>query len=505
MAEKVEDPLRGLYRQLGIPLAGEGNFADVKPNTVIKQWPGPFEQVREAFDPEYASAKKLAITQQGMMDDFVKSAQAFKALQSTQVPTVGDAQTLFPGHKELIPESAYKTTPQAPLQANEMSVLQSVNRETIPDNRFQGPMPGVMTPLGEAAVKWFGATNESPLNREDNKAFAEKGPEFYQEGARPTRVAETGVYGPDMAPSQATQLDKNMALPPSFQAQLGAMQHQLSQRQVAPHTPTEAEIMLQNQQRLEQIIATGKETYPGERGLLESRLSIFNKENRPNSVPALTDEAKLKQEQAKGKFAEQHEEADIGVKQSQKTLNEAHTTDSNTWRQAKLEEIMGRTALHRSQGNLGAAKAELAAFAEQLRLDERTWKIFSGIMLTGDLDDDSKRAVLKPLLERSGELTVNPNPPGIFDTLRGREYGSGISIQPTPGVTPYQWTNPSGQHGSISNTTPTAPLPPTQPEGANDDRAAAKKLYDSMKDGETRMFRGNKYIRRNGKLEPVKE
>ncbi len=439
--------------------------------------------------------------------DLINKTVVLEAYNQSKAPTVGDVQTLFPGHNELIPPGAYKPTPQAPLQSDEMPVLTGTQQAVVPDTRFQGPMPGVMTALGAFTQRQKDDAGGPGLSTLQQTGLNERQPYFYEEGSRPTRVQTTGIYSPDTAPSQSIELDKSMKLPPVFQAQVGALQHQLSTRQPQAHAMTEAEINLANQTRLERIIQTGQEAYPGERQLLESRLSIFNKENRPNSTPALTDEAKLRQERAKAELALEHERADVNLKQSQTKLNEAHTKDSDLMRQAKLDELIGRTALHRAQGNIAAAKAELAAFAEQLRLDERTWKIFSGIMLTGDLDNDSKRAVLKPLLERSGELTVNPQPPGMIDTLLGREHGSGITIQPKPGVTPYQWINPGGQRGMSMNELPEVPIQP-QPEQPAVDRKKyheeqLKKRGAQVKDGETFTYEGQTYRRNKGKVEKV--
>jgi hypothetical protein len=122
-------------------------------------------------------------------------------------------------------------------------------------------------------------------------------------------------------------------------------------------------------------------------------------------------------------------------------------------------------------------------------------------MLTGDIDDESKRAVLKPLLERSAELAVSPADPGVIDQLLGREAGTGIKIRPS-GVQPYQWTNPSGKSGitGIADT-PVSPEAPVEPK--QDDTAALRSLGMSMKDGEVKSYKGQKYRRKGGKLEKV--
>lgn len=495
--QKVDDPLRGLFRQLGIPLSGEGEFADVKPNTEIRPWPGPFDRIREAFDPEYAKAKHLATTQQGMLQDFISSAQAFKALQATQIPTVGEAQALYPGFP--VPPQAMKTTPQAPLQSGEMPVLQGTQQAQVP-SRMQGPMPGVLTPLGESAVKWFGASNEVPLNKADMQSFAERGPEFYQEAPRPMRTIEIGQYGPDMAPSQSTVMDPTTKLPPSFQAQLGALQHQTAQRQVQPRTTTEADITLANQMRLEQIIKTGQESYPGERQLLENRLALFNKTSRPETPEGRKIAAEATQQEAQAGVAVPKAQAEVRDIQNRAAHTAAQTNEINTLLEPKLKELLSRIDLHKAQGNVLAGKAELAQFREQLGIDNLKWKVIHTLMLTDELDSASKLEGIKSVLASDPNLQVSASDPSFLGKLFGQTQGSGIKIEPRQGATP---------QAGIPKIVPTPVLPqqeqpqtPVQPP-VQDDMSALKSLGQSMKDGEIKEYKGQKYRRKGGKLEKV--
>lgn len=496
MAETVDNPLRNLYRELGIPLAGEGEFADVKPGPQPKAWPGVFDGVREAFDPEYAKGKKLTQIQEGMIERFITGAKAFEALRSTQVPTVAEALTLFPGHKELIPPGAMKTTLQAPLQSDEMPVLQGTQQVQVP-SKMQGPMPGVMTPLGEFTQRQRDDVGRAGLSVNQNMGLDERQPYFYEEAPRPMRAIEVGQYGPDMAPSQATVMDPTTKLPPSFQAQLGALQHQTAQRQVQPRTTTEADITLANQMRLEQIIKTGQESYPGERQLLENRLALFNKTSRPDTPEGRKIAAEATKEEAQAGVAVPKAQAEVQDIQNRAKHTAAQTNEINTLLEPKLKELLSRIDLHKAQGNVLAGKAELAQFREQLGIDNLKWKVIHTLMLTDELDSASKLEGIKSVLASDPNLQVSASDPSFLGKLFGQTQGSGIKIEPRQGAAP-QAVIPKITPAPTPQALPQQPVAPEQ-----DDMGALRSLGQSMKDGETKEYKGQKYRRKGGKLEKV--
>lgn len=432
------------------------------------------------------------------------------AIAQSQAPTVGEAQTLFPGHKELIPESAYKTTPQAPLQANEMPVLTGMQRETVPDNRFQGPMPGVMTPLGEAAVKWFGATNENPLNHEDTRNFSERGPEFYQEGPRPTRVVETGVYGPDMAPSQATELDKNMPLPPVFQAQLGAMQHQLSNRQPQPHYPSAEEQKLQLGMDLGmkawQEKNPGKVITAGDLNDIYTQVTgLYDKSPRPGSLNERGEKAKVAQEEAKANVAPQRQQAELDDLKARTDENIAKENEIRILMDAKKRKLEAEANAANAAGSKESMKAY---FQEQAALLDRAGRMMNMAIegrKSGKMDDKSYTFLMNEAL---ADMNVNATAGQAernwfqehFGTKGAVEVGPRSGNEPMrrmPGA-PYQWTNPGGQQGESVTQAPSS----TETKPA--DEAELKAFGRTLKEGETKPFKGSRWTRKGGKLIEVK-
>lgn len=503
MAEKVESPLRDIYRQLGIPLAGEGDFADVKPNTPVRAWGNSLaEVVHEAFDPEHARAKRLAQIQDGMLQNFIAGAQAQKAQQSTVMPTVGDVQTLFPGHNELIPPGAYKPTPQAPLQSDEMPVMTGTQQAVVPDTRFQGPMPGVMTPLGQQATDIF-AMGGKPLPGMDPTRYREQAGEFFTEAPRPMRTVETGVYSPDMAPSQSMELDKSMKLPPVFQAQVGALQHQLSTRQPQAHTVTEADINLRNQTRLEQLMGGVQEAYPGERQFLESRLSIYNKEARPGSIPYKKDEAQLTQEQAKADVAKPRQEAELTDLKARASHYEAQTKEILATLDAKLRKINAEASAAEAVGSKESIKA---FYQEQQALLNRA-KAMIDLAQEGrkgkTMDDVSYAKIMDLALQ---DLNAGVQAEAKQRSWLEKQFGTErpVEITPRPADEPMKRLVPPGMPQGM----PQSALPPAQPERAPEpeieDKAAKQAFGRTLKDGETKSFRGKKYMRKGNQLIEVR-
>lgn len=502
MAEKVDNPLRDIYRQLGIPLAGEGDYADVKPGPQPPAWPGPFDKIREAFDPEYAQGKKLVQTQQGMMQDFIQAAQAYKSYQATQTPTVGEAQALFPGFPA--PPQAFKTTPQDPLQSMEMPVHQGTQQVQISDNRTQGPMPGILTPLGRESVDLMNARQPgepSLLSDSMAKDFMERGPGFYQEAPRPLRTIDIGQYGPDSAPSQSTVMDPTTRLPLSFQSQLGALQHQASQRQIQPHYPSADEIKYK--QAVELGTMAWMEQHPGQQPKAQDLFQIqqqaaggFEKAPLPGTNKARIEGAQAIKEEAAASVAPKKEQLGLEHTQAQTDDLRAKTAETNKLMDAKLQELLSRVELHKAQGNVLAGKAELAEFREKLGIDNLKWKVIHTLINMDELDQESKLVGIKSLIENDPNLQVRAQDPSWIGSLLGQTSGSGIKIEPRQGG--------GVQAPKIPSTNvPAQPLTPA-PAPPEDDAGALRALGLSMKDGDVKDYKGQKYRRKGGKLEKVK-
>lgn len=507
MAEKVDDPLRGLYRQLGIPLAGEGDFADVKPNTVIRPWPGPFEQVREVFDPEYSAAKKLATTQQGMMEDFVRVANAFKAQQSTQVPTVGDAQTLFPGHKELIPEQAYKAIPQSPLQAEDMPVMTGMQQQVIPDTRFQGPMPGVMTPLGQQNANlidaWKPGIEPFPLNAQDRTGMAQQTGEFVQEGPRPMRTVTTGVYGPDTAPSQSIELDKSMKLPLAFQAQLGAMQHALSTRQPQVHYPSAEEQKLDMGMKLG--LQAWQEANPGkpitaavENDIFTQVTGGYNKTDKPGSIGERKANADARMAEITADLAHPKGMAEIGNIEAQMRHHDEQVNELQTLLQAKLAKLEAEA---RAANAVGSKESIGAYYKEQQALLGRA-KAMMEIAIEGrkgkTIDEKSYAKLIDLAL---ADLDTGVKAEAKQRTWWEEHFGpdKAVEVTPRPSEEPARRLVPPGIPQVAPSTVP--PMQPTRPaEPEIEDKAAKQAFGRTLKDGETKVFKGKKYMRKGNQL-----
>lgn len=503
--EKVDDPLRGLYRQLGIPLAGEGEFVDVKPNVEIRPWPGVFDRIRESFDPEYAKAKRLAYTQQGMLQDIILSTQAFKAMQSTQIPTVGEAQALYPGFP--VPPQAIKTIPQAPLQSDEMSVLQGTQQVQVP-SKMQGPMPGVMTALGEFTQRQLDDDGRAGLSMDQNMGLDERDPYLYEEAPRPMRTIDVGQYGPDMAPSQATVMDPTTKLPPAFQAQLAAQIHQTSLKQTQPHYPSADEIKYKHAVELGTL--AWKEQNPGKEPSAQDLYDIqqiaaggFEKNARPGSSKARIDAAKAAQEEAVAGVASEKAIADLAHVKAGTRYTEAQTTEIQTLLDAKLQKLLAEAEAAHAVGS----KESIGAYYKEQQALLGQAKAFIDMAQEGrkgkTLSDESYAKLMDLGLE---SLSAGVKAEATNRSWLEKTFGSKTPVDLTPrpeSDVPRRLTPPGIPYTNMTPAPSTqAPTLETDPKAQQ--QAEALALYRSMKEGEVRTFRGEKFRKKGGKLEKVK-
>lgn len=420
-----------------------------------------------------------------------------QAIQQSQAPTVAEAQTMYPGFPT--PPQAYKATPQAPLQSNEMPVLQDTQQVQIP-SRMQGPMPGVMTALGEQN-KRLTDDNVNALTDQQYLGYREKDSENYMEQPRPMQTIQVGQYGPDQAPSQATVMDPMTKLPPSFRAELGARQHQTASRQPQPHYPSADEIKYKN--AVELGVLAWKEQHPNQEPTAQDLYQIqqiaaggYEKPAVPNTPKARIENAKAIQEEATAGNIKTKLADDSAHTQAQTKELEAKTAETRLLMDTKLKELLSRIDLHKAQGNVLAGKAELAEFREKLGIDNLKWKVIHSLLLMDDLDKESKLVGIKSLIENDPNLQVRAQDPSFLGSLFGQTSGSGIKIEPRQGGGVQAPKIPSAG-GPPQPLTP-APAPP------EDDAGALRALGLSMKDGDVKDYKGQKYRRKGGKLEKVK-
>ena len=428
-----------------------------------------------------------------------------EAIKQSQAPTLGEAQALFPNFPT--PPSAHKTV-QGPLMASdEMPVLTGTQQTQMPDNRFQGPMPGVLTPLGRISANLIDNREPGapfPLNAQDRTGFLERTGAFYEEAPRPLRTITTGVYGPDTAPSQASFVDPTTKLPPAFQAQLGSMQHQLAQRQLQPHYPSAED--RKYDQALQLGIQAWMEEHDGQQPSAKDMLTIqqraaggFEKAPLPGSAGAtkLEGEAKLSSKKADAfDKREQTELADIEARTNEHVAKE---NEIRILMDAKERKLLAEAKAAEAAGS----KENMSAyFKEQMALLGQAKEIINlaiELRKSGKADDASySKLISLGLASLDVGVKAEPSQQSWFDkTFLGKKP---VDIVPTPEGTQPRRLTPPRVPGFRQ-----APLPQTQtaPAPEEDDTTALRSLGMSMKDGEVKSYKGQKYRRKGGKLEKV--
>lgn len=428
-----------------------------------------------------------------------------EAIKQSQAPTQEEANTAFPGFP--IAPSSRQIVPQSPLESPEMPVLRGTQTLQVPDNKFQGPMPGVITPLGQQTVDLMNARQPgepSLLSSRETERFMERGPAFYQESPRPLRTVTVGEYGPDQAPAQSEVVNMQAKLPPSFQALYNAKVHQEGLKGGAtPRATSDADIKLANQLRLEAIIQSGQERYPGERELLENQLGLYSKGVRPGTPEAKKLNAEVIQEEAKASVAGEKVIADLAHVKAGTKYTEAQTNEIQTLLNAKLAKLLADADAARAMGS----KESIGAYYKEQQALLGQAKAFIDMAQEGrkgkTLSDESYAKLMDLGLE---SLSAGVKAEATNRSWLEKTFGSKkpVDLGPRPeGEAPRRltpWMNPSGIAGQAQ--TP-APLPEPPVEPPQDDTTALRSLGMSMKEGETKLYKGQKYRRKGGKLEKV--
>lgn len=518
MAEQVASPLEDIYRQLGIPLAGEGDFHDVKANTKVQPWGNPlFESIHESMDTEYGRAKKLVQVQQGMLRNFIEGAKAFDAMQRTQVPTVGNAQDMFP--EMPLPKEATVMKPGPLLEAESMDTLQGTQQVQVP-SRMQGPMPGVMTPLAEFHDNQRKLYGDSALSQDQLTAMKEKqGDGYYRgeplaglftEGPRPLDTITVGQYGPEQAPSQFQELDRNMKLPPAFQSLLAANIHQksLQPHAVQPHYPSAEERKYDDGMRLG-VAAwmqdnPGKAPSPKDLHMIQQQVTgMFEKSPLPGSSKERLEKANADVAETTAENAPRQQRLAMEKDSSQTELNIAHSQEILGLFDARLAAMNAKAVADRAVGS----KESINAFykEQQLLLNRGKDRVGLAIELrkSGRADDKAYAAIMNLALE---DLAASQKAEATNRSWFEKTFGDepAVKISPAPeGTAAPRLTPPKMPPLNMQPMPQAVPQAPTQPDIEGEKRTALLDLIRSMQDGEVKSYKGQKYKRQGTKLVPV--
>jgi len=440
--------------------------------------------------------------------DLINKTVVLEAYNQSKAPTVGDVQTLFPGHNELIPPGAYKPTPQAPLQSDEMPVLTGTQQAVVPDTRFQGPMPGVMTALGAFTQRQKDDAGGPGLSTLQQTGLNERQPYFYEEGSRPTRVQTTGIYSPDTAPSQSIELDKSMKLPPVFQAQVGALQHQLSTRQAQPHYPSAEEKKLDMGMTLG--LQAWQEANPGQpvtaavlNDIFTQTTGGYNKENKPGSLGERKASADTRIAEITADLAKPKGEAELKDVGARTAHYDAQTKELTILLDAKLKKLMAEASAAEAVGSKESIKA---FYQEQQALLNRA-KAMIDLAQEGrkgkTMGDASYAKIMDLALQ---DLNAGVQAEAKQRSWLEKQFGTErpVEITPRSADEPMKRLVPPGMPQGMPQNT----LPPAQPERAPEpeieDKAAKQAFGRTLKDGETKSFRGKKYMRKGNQLIEVR-
>jgi hypothetical protein len=354
-----------------------------------------------------------------------------------------------------------------------------------------GVYPGQgMTPEQLNTPTAFGTMQDS-VNR-----LSPSGPAFVKEGPRPTTPVPTE--------------DLNALLPRSHQNLLVAKTHQAGLRPYAPQSMLKPDAM----ERIK-AISTGQaqEDYKGELNDLKTFVGIA-----PKLPGEGTSQGKLAA--ANASLAEQKAnryagltDAQIATMEARQQADKARAKDLTDLLATRQEELQSRITKNLAQGKaagdlvgLNKEKADVQSARFLLTLH----KLQSA---RDNLDQQSSDEAINELLKLGGsELQLQREEPGFLKGLFG---GSGPAHLAPSGLPVPQGQPPSGnpmqfkpgditspEQGDIVNPEAITNIQPQAPP--EDKKAAAKALYDRMKEGETQTFDGTKYKKQGSKLVPVK-
>lgn len=439
--------------------------------------------VQAAMDPDERKFMKVQLGQESPdIGDYLlpqgrfKQARAFRdeirrsvlgqAIQYASGATQGEANAMFPGF------------PQAPGSIKpgpEVQVERSIVPDTFDISELQHPGGAIPTvrPIGADTGVQSGRTGVPNV------------PSYYQSPGEGTRGLSTIVPDP------------NAILPPSFQALLAAKTHQAGLQPPQPVQPS-AELV-KHQQGLELGVQafraqTGRDPNPIEQQEIYRQVTgYFAKPTAPGTPEygKITGEAATAL--AKGQQAVPQAQAELTATQAKGAKDEADARETNTLMTARLEELLARGALERSQAGQIDTKSILPEAGKLLEL----FKAGLGSQL---IDQQGLQTLLKSTIDRvSTELQAAPTQPGVIGKLLGQTTGPGITVQPRPGVPGLQPVAPQAAPS------PLTPPPEAAPVPFNEDMTALRAMGQRMKEGDIQVYKGQKYKRTARGLEKVKE
>lgn len=395
-----------------------------------------------------------------------------EAYKQSQAPTVGHAMDIDPNFP--LPQESMVTRPGPLLQPEGMDVQRGTQSVQVPDTHFQGPMPGVRSALGDFTWRQKMDPGGPGLSLDQAADLQERVSPVFEEGPRPTRTAIMGTYGPDEAPSQFQERDRNMKLPLAFQSLLAAKIHQqsLQPQAVQPHYPSaeEQKYTDMKQAALESFVfKNGRQPTPVEvEDMVTQAGGGYNKGNRPGTaegdkIRAEADEARVKAEMARERSA-----AEVNEIYSRTANSDANAKETLYLLEAKKRKLEAEATLAEGQGS----KESISAFyKEQQALLNR-----AGVLINtaiegrkgGKMDDNSYSTLMKLAMQ---DLNVGLKAEA---TQRGwlKEHlgiGGAMDVTIDPSVPRHQ-LRPDGPQSGVSpsappqQSLPAAPLAPLSEE-----------------------------------------
>lgn len=451
MAEKQKSTIQSLFSEIGIPVAGDPGYEDVKPNTTIHPWPGPFESIHEAFDPAYAKAKELSTIQRSALDKMLAGYRVLDAVEQHERVTVGQALALDPGFP--IPPGALKPGPQ-------VNTEQSLVPETFDIGRLQHGATSAASP-GIAPLREFTGDVGRPYRMAPGQPTR---PTFYTDPGMATRQLDTHV--PDL----------DALLPPIFQQRLEAQQHREGLQRPAPHYASAEE------QKLKLGIDLGinafkfkhgREPNPEELNNIYTEVTGgFDKAPKPGSLGEKKLEGEARASQAKGDFAQVREEAEVFATGQKGKRDQADAAETWDLMGARLEEITQKSLLEKAQASSAYQKAEAGQFNEALAAA----KLYGAINKSTKLSTEDKVNLMNSVLGQQKDGST-------FDVIPKQTPSEAFF-----GLAPSKTEVKPKELGKV----------PEQPTSEQSDIERAEQayflsIYKSMRIGEEKVIKGKRY------------
>lgn len=296
--------------------------------------------------------------------------------------------------------------------------------------------------------------------------------------------------------------DPNTLLPRSYQGLLEAKLHR-SSLQVPRTGVTDAELKMHDRNRLAMIRSGGPELYPGETNDLESTIGLYEKGPKPG-----TPKADIQKHEAEIKGADAAQEArkvkaEIDKLEADAALSRDRSDEINTLVGARLNELVARARMENQQAGAQGRKLENAESRLALLEAGKDLDMLKYLSAAGLIDTKGQKVFLNAIISRIGkDLEIMGQDPNALQKLLGLE-PKGITAAPRSKVDPIRPTVPSAKAPTLTPPPQAETTEATDDEAA--DRAAIKAMGQSMKEGESKVYKGAKYTRKGGKLVKEKE